>query len=160
MCGWHNAKHLYPYSGRFPLYSGRFPQIVQSGCISAAPSPHSAKKSPFPGIRKAGRGRTLSGQMTPFLHFISLGGKLFSLPPYILTFYQSKHSKRTTQASYQNLGGYMASYGNSDTRDVCTRKCKAGASPPCLHHFFRHDSALLRPERNTVRPDFPHAIPT
>ena len=72
--------------------------------------PHSAKESPFPGIRKAGRGRTLSGQMTPFLHFISLKGKSLSLSPYILTSYQSKHAKRTTQASYQNLGGYMAEW--------------------------------------------------
>ena len=33
------------YSGRFPLYFGRFPQIVQSGCISAAPSPIQRKIS-------------------------------------------------------------------------------------------------------------------
>ena len=69
--------------------------------------PHSAKKSPFPGIKKAGRERTLSGQMTPFLHFPPSEGALLSIQPYILTSYQSKHAKRTTQASYQNLGGYM-----------------------------------------------------
>ena len=69
---------------------------------------HSAKKSPFPGIKKAGRGRTLSGQMTPFLHFFPSEGALLSIQPYILTSHQSKHAKRTTQASYQNLGGYMA----------------------------------------------------
>ena len=70
--------------------------------------PHSAKKSPFSGIRKAGRGRTLSGQMTPLLHFFPSEGSLLSIQPYILTSYQSNHAKRTTQASYQNLGGYMA----------------------------------------------------
>ena len=44
-----------------------------------------------------------------------------SIQPHILTFYQSKHAKITTQASYQNLGGYMAKYGDFDTRDGCTR---------------------------------------
>ena len=33
--------------GRLPLYSGRFPQIVQSGCIFAAPSPIPRKKLRF-----------------------------------------------------------------------------------------------------------------
>ena len=70
--------------------------------------PHSAKKSPFLRIRKAGRERTLSGQMTPFLHFFPSEGALLSIQPYILTSHQSKHAKITTQASYQNLGGYMA----------------------------------------------------
>ena len=70
--------------------------------------PHSAKKPPFPRIKKAGRGRTLSGQMTPLLHFFPSEGSLLSIQPYILTSHQSKHAKRTTQASYQNLGGYMA----------------------------------------------------
>ena len=106
---------------QFPLHFGRFPQIVQSGCISAAPSPHSAKKSPFPGIRKAGRGRTLSGQMAPILHFFPSNGAFLSIQPYILTSYHSKHAKRTTQASYQNLGGYMAKDAYFDTGDGCTR---------------------------------------
>ena len=44
-----------------------------------------------------------------------------SIQPYILTFYQPKHAKITTQASYQNLGGYMAKYADSDTMDGCTR---------------------------------------
>ena len=98
--------------------------------------PHSAKESPFPGIRKAGRGRTLSGQMTPFLHFISLKGKSLSLSPYILTSYQSKHAKRTTQASYQNLGGYMASYGYSDTRDGCTHRLSSRCNSPYYPTFL------------------------
>ena len=70
--------------------------------------PHSVKKSPFPGIKKAGRERTLSGQMTPILHFSPSKGAFLSIQPYILTSYQSKHAKITTHASSQNLGGYMA----------------------------------------------------
>ena len=70
--------------------------------------PHSAKKTPFPDIRKAGRERTLSGQTTSFLHFFPSEGALLSIQPYILTSHSSKHAKITTQASYQNLGGYMA----------------------------------------------------
>ena len=79
--------------------------------------PHSAKKSPFPGIKKAGRGRTLSGQMTLFFHFFPSEGVFLSIQPYILTFYQPKHAKITTQASYQNLSGYMANLANYDTED-------------------------------------------
>ena len=82
--------------------------------------PHSAKKTPFPDIRKAGRERTLSGQMAPLLHFFPSNGAFLSIQPYILTFYQPKHAKITTQASYQNLGGYMASCAYFDTRDGCT----------------------------------------
>ena len=78
---------------------------------------HYAKKSPFPGIKKAGRERTLSGQMKPFLHFPPSEGALLSIRLQILTFYQSKHAKRTTQALYQNLGGYMANLANYDTED-------------------------------------------
>ena len=59
--------------------------------------------------------------MTQILHFIPSEGALLSIQPYILTYYQSKHAKTTTQASYQNLGGYMAKYGDFDTRDGCTR---------------------------------------
>ena len=70
--------------------------------------PHSAKKTPFPRIKKAGRERTLSGQMTPFLHFFPSEGALLSIKTHILTSYLSKHAKITTQASYQNLSGYMA----------------------------------------------------
>ena len=44
-----------------------------------------------------------------------------SIQPYILTSYQSKHAKITTQASYQNLGGYMAKDAYFDTGDGCTR---------------------------------------
>ena len=43
-----------------------------------------------------------------------------SIQPYILTSYQSKYAKITTQALYQNSGGYMAKYGDFDTRDGCT----------------------------------------
>ena len=32
-----------------------------------------------------------------------------SIQPHILTLYHPKYAKITTQASYQNLGGYMAS---------------------------------------------------
>ena len=39
-------------SGRFPLYSGRFPQIVQSGCIFAAPSPIPRKNLRFRASKK------------------------------------------------------------------------------------------------------------
>ena len=46
-----------------------------------------------------------------------------SIQPYILTYYQSRHAKRTTQALYQNLGGYMASYAYFDT------KCKIKRHP-------------------------------
>ena len=52
--------------------------------------------------------------------FFPSEGAPLSIQPYILTFYQSKHAKITTQASYQNLGGYMASYADYDTRDGCT----------------------------------------
>ena len=122
------------YSGRFPLHSGHFPQIVQSGCISAEASPHSVKKPPFPGIKKAERGRTPSGQMTSFLHFISLEGKSLSLSPYILTSYQSKHAKRTTQASYQNLGGYIVEARGVEplSEDSATR---ASPSAVCVLKF-------------------------
>ena len=93
--------------------------------------PHSAKKSPFPGIKKAGRERTLSGQMKPLLHFFPSEGSLLSIQPYILTSHQSKHAKITTQASYQNLGGYMASYAYFDT------KCKIKRQPEigCIFHL-------------------------
>ena len=117
--------------------------------------PHSAKESPFPGIRKAGRGRTLSGQMTPFLHFISLKGKSLSLSPYILTSYQSKHSKRTTQASYQNLGGYMASYGNSDTRDGCTRRCKSRCIASLFTPLFSPQLCIPSPRMQCRTSRFP-----
>ena len=90
--------------------------------------PHSAKNSPFPGIKIAGRERTLSGKMTPFLHFFPSEGAILSIQSYILTFYQSKHAKITTQASYQNSGGYMAKYADSDTRDGCTRGYKNGCT--------------------------------
>ena len=77
--------------------------------------PYSAKKSPFPGIKKAGRERTLSGQMTPILHFFSSEGRLLLIPLHILTFHSFKHAKRTTQASYQNLGGYMWNDSKTNT---------------------------------------------
>ena len=95
------CKHLYSYSGRFPANRPKWVHFYHV-------LPHSAKKSPFPGIRKAGRGRTLSGQMTLFFHFFPSEGVFLSIQPYILTFYQPKYAKTTTQASYQNLGGYMA----------------------------------------------------
>ena len=98
--------------------------------------PCSAKKTPFPGIRKAGRGQTPSGQMTPSLHFLSSKEKLLSLLPYNLTFRQSKHAKITTQASYQNLGGYMASYGDSDTRDGCTHRLSSRCISPYYPTFL------------------------
>ena len=78
---------------------------------------------------------------------------------YILTSYHSKHAKRTTQASYQNLGGYMASYVDFDTRDGCTRRYSSGCISHLLPHFSRHNSAFLLPERNAVLPGFLHAIP-
>ena len=121
--------------------------------------PHSAKKSPFPGIKKAGRGRTLSGQMTLFFHFFPSEGVFLSIQPYILTFYQPKHAKITTQASYQNLGGYMASYADFDTRDGCTRRYSSGCISPLLSHFSRHNPAFLLQECNAICPDFLHAIP-
>ena len=49
----------------------------------------------------------------------------------------------------------MAKYGDSDTRDVCTRRCIILALP----HFSRHDPAFFLPERNAICPDFLHAIP-
>ena len=98
--------------------------------------PHSAKKSPFPGIKKAGRERTLSGQMTPFLYFLSSKRRLLSSLPYNLTFHQSKHAKITTQASYLNLGGYMASYGDSDTRDGCTHRLSSRCISPYYPTFL------------------------
>ena len=97
--------------------------------------------------------------MTSFLHFISLKGKSLSLSPYILTSHQSKHAKITTQASYQNLGGYMASYADFDTRDGCTRRCSSECISRILPHFSRRDPAFLLPECNAVRPDFLHTIP-
>ena len=121
--------------------------------------PHSAKKSPFPGIKKAGRERTLSGQMTPILHFIPSEGALLSIQPYIMTLCQLKHTKITTHASYQNLGGYMAKHADSDTKDGCTSRCSSGCLSRPLPRFSRHDSALLLPECDAVRPDFLHAIP-
>lgn len=39
-------------SGRFPHYSGHFPQIVQSGCIFAAASPILRKKLCFRASKK------------------------------------------------------------------------------------------------------------
>ena len=62
--------------------------------------------------------------------FFPSEGVLLSIQPYILTFYQSKHAKITTQASYQNLGGYMANPVDYDTRDSCTRGCRNG----CILH--------------------------
>ena len=50
-----------------------------------------------------------------FLHFFSSEGRLLSLLSYILTRHQSKHAKITTQASYQNLGGYMWNDSKNDT---------------------------------------------
>ena len=95
---------------------------------------HSAKKSPFPGIKKAGRERTLSGKMTPILRFLSSKGRLLSLPPHILTLHSSKNSKTTTQASYQNLGGYMCLHRYFDTRYDCRFHrlgvCKGCAAAP------------------------------
>ena len=147
-------------SGALPPILVMFPPIVQSGCIFAVHSPHSAKESPFPVIRKAGQGRTLSGQTTSFLHFFPSEGALLSIQPYIMTLCQLKHTKITTHASYQNLGGYMAKHADSDTRDGCTRRCSGGYISRLLPHFSRHDPAFLLPERNAVCPDFLHAIPT
>ena len=44
-----------------------------------------------------------------------------SIQPHILTPCQSKRAKIATQASYQNLGGYMAKDAYFDTGDGCTR---------------------------------------
>ena len=99
--------------------------------------PHSAKKTPFPVIRKAGQGRTLSGQTTSFLHFFPSEGALLSIQPYILTSHQSKHAKRTTQASYQNLGGYMCLHLYNDTSYDCRsdrfRVSRGVHLHPCAH---------------------------
>lgn len=99
--------------------------------------PYSAKKSPFPRIKKAGRERTLSGQMTPFLYFLSSKRRLLSLLPYNLTFHQSKHAKITTQALYQNLGGYMCLHLYNDTSYDCRsdrfRVSRGVHLHPCAH---------------------------
>ena len=94
------------------------PKSSKVGAFLPRPPPF-GEKSPFPGIKKAGRGRTLSGQMTPSLHFSPSEGALLPIQPHILTFYQSKHAKRTTQASYQNLGGYMCLHQYFDTDYDC-----------------------------------------
>ena len=44
-----------------PPYSGRFPKSSKVGAFLPRPPPFRVKKSPFPGIKKAGRERTLSG---------------------------------------------------------------------------------------------------
>ena len=109
-----NEHGYYQYSYPFPAlwtFSPNRPKWVHF-CRAL---PHSAKKTPFPGIRKAGREQTLSGQMTLFLHFLSSKERLLLLPPHILTLYSSKHAKITTQASYQNLGGYMCLHQYIDT---------------------------------------------
>lgn len=56
--------------------------------------------------------------------------------------------------------GFLASYAYFDARDGCTRRCSGGYISRILLHFSRHDPAFLLPERNAVRPDFLHAIPT
>ena len=101
--------------------------------------PHSAKKSPFLRIKKAGRERTLSGEMTQSLHFFPSEGVFFSIQPYILTFYQSKHAKITTQASYQNLGGYMVEVRGIEP---LSEKATARLSPSavCVLDFPRPDA--------------------
>ena len=98
----------------FSAYSGRFPPNRPKWVHFCRSLPHSAKKSPFPGIKKAGQGRTPSGQMTQFLHFIPSEGALSSIWPHILTLHLSKHAK-ATQASHQNLGGYMCPNRYDDT---------------------------------------------
>ena len=62
-----------------------------------------------------------------------------SIQPYILTFYQSKHAKRTTQASYQNLGGYMVDPRGVEplSEDQTTR---ASPSAVCVLTFPPEDS--------------------
>ena len=92
------------------------PKSSKVGAFLPHPPPF-GEKSPFPGIKKAGRGQTLSGEMNPSRHFSPSEGAFLSIQPHILTFYQSKHAKITTQASYQNLGGYMANLANYDTED-------------------------------------------
>ena len=120
----------------FYLHSGRFLQIVQSGCIFTAPSPIPRKNLRFRASKKAGRERTHSGQMTPFLHFIPSEGALLSIQPHLLTFHSPKHAKRTIKASYQNLGGYMAKYGDSDTRDGCTHRLSSRCNSPYYPTFL------------------------
>ena len=83
--------------------------------------PHSAKKSPFPGIKKAGRERTLSGQMTPILHFIPSEGALLSMQPYILTPYQSKHAKNDHPSFVSKLGWLYGTSNGNRTHDFALR---------------------------------------
>lgn len=104
-------------SGRFPHYSGHFspPKNRPKWVHFCRCLPHFAKKTLFPGIKKAGWEPTLSDQMMPTLHFLSSEGRLLPLIPHILTPNSSKHAKITTQASYQNLGGYMCLHQYNDT---------------------------------------------
>ena len=81
-------------------------------CRSLPPIPR--KNLRFRASKKAGQGRTPSGQMTQFLHFIPSEGALSSIWPHILTLHLSKHAK-ATQASHQNLGGYMCPNRYDDT---------------------------------------------
>ena len=143
------------YSGRFPPTLRTIPPNRPKWVHFCRSLPYSSKKSPFSVIKKAERERTLSGQMTSILHFFPSEGALLSIQPHILTSYQSKHAKRTTQASYQNLGGYMASYGYSDTRDVCTRRCKSRCIASLFTPLFSPQLCIPSPRMRCRTSRFP-----
>ena len=110
-----------------PYTSNDSPKSSKVGAFLLHPPPFREKIS-VSGHQKSQKGTNPIRPNDAIPSFFPSEGAFLSIQPYNLTLYQPKHAKRITQASYQNLGGYMASYADFDTRDGCTRYANPVAS--------------------------------
>ena len=106
-----------PILGTFPLNSGRFPQIVHSGCIFAETAGVLLKSRPGFEAKMPDRDDPPSGQMTWSVWFPANRRKNIANYLGILTLNPFTNAKRITHALYQNMGDLVANPVDIDTVD-------------------------------------------
>ena len=113
-----------------------FPKSSKVGAFLPRPPPFCEKTS-VSGHQKSRKGTNPIRPNDAIPSFSPSEGAFFSIQPHILTPYSSIHAKRTTQASYQNLGGYMCLHLYNDTSYDCRsdrfRVSRGVHLHPCAH---------------------------